>query len=375
MARPEGALLGVFLCAAVLAVERTRRTALLKGFAQILFSLGLAYFVWRWAYFGHPLPNPFYRKGGFVLHGDVLEKAFRNIATLGGPFLAVLAAGLCVRDTRRAAWLALAPIAAFGALWVLISDETNYFMRFRYPILPLILVAWVPVLQGLLALGWVARLQRMVPRLLWSAVAVAFGAGLLWGQFRTYRRGKSHPLGLYDVAVLLGEYRQRGYTLATSEAGLLPLYSGWRSVDAWGLNDAWIARHGLVSEEYLDRYRPEVIAFHAPFTPALPPDATDAAERGLGRDWLRMVEVLKTYAERRGYRFVAAFGRDAYDAHYYYVRRGFPDSDAIAARIRATPYEGAPINYAPPDSPAPPLTAGRMKTTAGEARGVPSPPE
>ena len=77
-------------------------------------------------------------------------------------------------------------------------------------------------------------------------------------------------MGLYDAALVLRDYQRRNYALATTEAGLLPLYSTWRAVDAWGLNDAWIAHHGGITEEYLDRYRPEVIVFHAYFSPETP---------------------------------------------------------------------------------------------------------
>ena len=37
--------------------------------------------------------------------------------------------------------------------------------------------------------------------------------------------------GRYDVAVMLSKYADRHYTIATTEAGLLPLYSGWRAID------------------------------------------------------------------------------------------------------------------------------------------------
>lgn len=347
MVRPEGAFLGLFFLASVLVARRTDRAAVLKGFAATFVPLGLAYFLSRWGYFGHPLPNPFYRKGGDVLHWDTLEKSFRNLATLGSGFLGILVGGLLLRRTRRAALFALLPVVAFGALWVLLSDETNYFMRFRYPILPVILASWTPVWGALWDEGWPGRLRARVPEAAMWAAGLLAAAWLLRHQYRELRHVKSEPLGLYDVALMLHDYRDRGYTLVASEAGLLPLYSEWRAVDAWGLNDAWIARHGLVTDEYLDRYRPELITFHAPFSPVLPPEQSRAGERGLGRPWLRTVLVLKRYAERRGYGLVAAFGRDPYDAHYYYVRPGFPDADAITSRLRGIRYAGAPINYAP----------------------------
>jgi hypothetical protein len=145
-------------------------------------------------------------------------------------------------------------------------------------------------------------------------------------------------MGLYDVAMMLRPYAGRGYTLATTEAGLLPLYSEWRAVDAWGLNDQWIAHHGGLSEDYLERYRPEVIAFHAYFSPAASAEDTGAESRGLGRPWLEMVRTLQRYAERRGYALAAAFARDPGDAHYYYVRPDFPESARLVERIRRMRY-------------------------------------
>lgn len=338
IARPEGALLGLlFLLGALLARGRRDARALVTGFATGFLLPGLAYFAWRWTYFGHPLPNPFYKKGGGAWHWDVLERSFRNVVRLGGPFLAVLAAGVLWRETRRIALAALVPVAGFTLMWVLVSDETNYFMRFRYPILPVVLVAWMPVAQAMAdRLGW-TRVNRRA-RQATAAVTLVATAALGYWQHRRFGHIEPQRMGLYDVATMLRAHAGRGYTLATTEAGLLPLYSEWRALDAWGLNDAWIARQGGVTEEYLDRYKPEVIAIHAYYSPVAPPQETGAAGRGLGPSWFEMTRTLQRYAVSRGYRLAAAFGRAADDTHYYYVRPDFPESETIAARIRGMQY-------------------------------------
>jgi hypothetical protein len=161
---------------------------------------------------------------------------------------------------------------------------------------------------------------------------------------------------------MLSDYRSRGFSLVTTEAGLLPLYSRWRAVDAWGLNDQWITHHGIVTAEYLDRYRPEVVVFHAYFSPGTPDSGPRIENRALGPRWYRMVMALKSYAESRGYVRAAVFGRNAYDTHWYYVRTGFPQSGEIVARIRALDYrwDGEPTvdlrdgDVAPPDGSPPP---------------------
>jgi hypothetical protein len=349
MARPEGALLAVFFLAGVLVARERDRRAVLSGFAAGFVLPGLAYFLWRWWYFSHPLPNPFYKKGGGVLHLDVLERSLRNVVRLGGPFLAVLAAGLVFARTRRGAAAALLSIAAFTAMWVLVSDETNYFMRFRYPILPAILVAWAPVALAL-ARGLPQRWREPGARRAAMTATCAAAAALAWWQHARFAHIEPQRMGLYDVATMLRPLAPRGYTMATTEAGLLPLYSEWRAVDAWGLNDAWIAHHGGITEEYLERYRPEVIVVHAYHSPAAPA-GPGAERRGLGPTWFAMVATLQRYAARHGYTLAAAWGRAPDDTHHYYVRPGFPEADEVARRIRTMRYlwNGHPArDYAAP---------------------------
>jgi hypothetical protein len=75
LARPEGALLALFMLLAILHARAAGGSATtLRAFAVVFGGLGLAYFLWRWWYFGHPLPTPFYKKGGGVLHWDTFRK-------------------------------------------------------------------------------------------------------------------------------------------------------------------------------------------------------------------------------------------------------------------------------------------------------------
>jgi hypothetical protein len=111
---------------------------------------------------------------------------------------------------------------------------------------------------------------------------------------------------------------------------LLPLFSDWRSVDAWGLNDQWIAHHGSITEEYLDQNNPTAIAFHA---------RVDELSNTRNPDpWSRMVQTLKAYASGHNYVLAAAFGMSPADLHYYYVKAGLPDTPEIIEKIRALDY-------------------------------------
>jgi arabinofuranosyltransferase len=340
LARPEGVFLGGFMLMAVLVARSGTGARVIAGrFLLVFLTLGLAYFLWHWHHFGYPLPNPFYKKGAGLLHWHSLRQSWKNLWALGPPFVALLALGLLVKRARRAAVFAALPVVLFVSLFVLISDETNYVMRFRYPILPVILIGCVPVAQAL-----ATRARELLPRIpsapAWAAWPAALAlAGLLgYGEHRVYRYVAPRRTGLYEAALVLHEYAPRGFALVTTEAGLLPLYSEWRAVDAWGLNDPYIAHHGGIDDGYLDRYRPEVIVFHAYFSPGVPDHGERVENRSLGRPWYRMVMTLKNYAESRGYDLAACFGRNAWDTHYYYVRRGFPQGTEIRDRLRALDY-------------------------------------
>jgi hypothetical protein len=133
--------------------------------------------------------------------------------------------------------------------------------------------------------------------------------------------------------------------MAVSEAGLLPFFSDWNAIDTWGLNDSWIAHHGEITPEYLDRFRPHIIMFHAYFSPASPADPTPEHMRD---PWFRMTLTLRDYAEQRGYILAAAFGPSPQNTHYYYVRPDFEDSARIVREIAGLRYGfgGLAINYA-----------------------------
>ncbi len=367
LTRPEGAFLAVFMLLAVVAARgRNSLRPVVVPFLLVFLTLGLAYFLWRWSYFGFPLPNPYYKKGGGLLHWHSLRLSWRALWHLASPFLALLPLGALVRSARRAVIFTAIPVFLFIGIFVLISDETNYVMRFQYPVVPLLLVGCIPIAQAVTARfhSRVAAPRTWTAVMIWP-VALAVAGGLAWAEDRAYRFIEPQRMGLQEAALVLRDYAPRGFTLATSEAGLLPLYSTWRTVDAWGLNDPHVAHSGGIDEPYLDRYRPEVIMFHAYFSPRVPDRGGAVETRSLGPRWYAMVMTLKRYAEGHGYALAACFGRNRADTHYYYVRRGFPKSEEIAARLRAVDYywDGEPtVDFAAEaemSAPAPAANASR----------------
>ncbi len=146
--RPEGVILAVLMLVAVVILKGWRRSLQTIGvFAGVFFFLGGAYFLWHWGYFGYPLPNPFYKKGGGLLHWDSFWESLGNLVRFGGPFLLAFVLGFRSGRTARLAAAFMIPLLGFAAAFVLISNETNFGGRFQYALWPLVLISWYPLVQ------------------------------------------------------------------------------------------------------------------------------------------------------------------------------------------------------------------------------------
>jgi len=340
--RPEGVILAVLMLIAAILTRGLRASfGIIAVFAGVFLVLGGAYFAWHWNYFGYPLPNPFYKKGGGLLHWDSFWESLGNLVRFAGPFTLAFVLGLRSRRAARLTAAMLIPVLLFAATFLLISNETNYGGRFQYALWPLVLVSWYPLVSELPSELGVCWSLPAGP-----AARAALAAACLLGVYGLLRYSVQQTCSLtiaqqscgisyendgrYEAAKLLSNFAGKGYVIATSEAGLLPFYSSWDAIDTWGLNDEWIAHNGDITQQYLDQYKPHLIVFHAYFSPLVPPRLI---QKNMTQDWFRMTITLKDYAESHGYRLAAAFGDSPYETHYYYVRPDFPDSARLAHDI------------------------------------------
>jgi arabinofuranosyltransferase len=336
--RPEGVVLASLMLLAVAMLRGFKNSkSIIVTFGVVFLVLGGAYFLWRWNYFGYPLPNPFYKKGDSGLHWDSFKNSLLNTLRLCLPLAIIFILGFRSRETGKQTIAYLILMLGFASAFILISDEMNYGARFQYALLPIALMSWIPLLRGL-SLSKQDQLSGR-ERGVFFITLIALSAGLIyysWFQncfLISYQQACARPYerdGRYDMGKLLAEYRGKGYVIATTEAGLLPYYSGWDAVDTWGLNDQFIAHNGGLTAEYLDKYKPEIIMFHDYYSPLVPPKLTEA---NLAQKWFSMTITMKKYAEANGYVLAAVFGDSPYDTHYYYVRPDFADSQRLIEQI------------------------------------------
>ena len=336
--RPEGVILASLMLLAVIVMRGLKNSISIIVIFGIVFAiLGGAYFLWRWDYFGYPLPNPFYKKGDSGWKWDSFEHSMQNALRLCLPMVFAFIYGFRSSETTKRTLAYLIPILGFATAFGMISDEMNYGARFQYAIVPIALMSWIPLVGSLKfeVLNQVSARQRGV--YLVGLVSLAFAlVYYAWFQncfLTSFQQACDRPYerdGRLEMAKILAEYRGKGYVLATTEAGLLPYYSGWDAVDTWGLNDQWIAHNGALTVEYLDQYKPHIIMFHDYYSTLVPPKLTEA---NLAQRWFSMTILMKTYAEENGYVLAAIFGDSPYDTHYYYVRTDFEDSERLIEKI------------------------------------------
>lgn len=325
--RPEGVILALLILSTIVVMRGLKKsTLIIATFGVVFLVLGGSYFLWRWNYFGYPLPNPFYKKGSSgVLLWYSFQSSLDKLLNFCFPFIAVFIYGICISKTRKLALASLIPIIGFVSAYALISPEMNFGGRFQYVLLPIILLCWIPLLEGF-DFSWLIQAKGEMFNGYLSILVIIALSLVYYSWTRNCFVAEPQltcspvygPDGRYEIGKLLSEYRGKGYTIVTTEAGLIPYYSGWNAVDAWGLNDQWIAHNGEITAEYIDQFKPEVIMFHAHFSPFAPPKATPA---DLAEPWFKMTYVLLTCAESNGYQLAAVFGDSPYDTHYYYGDR------------------------------------------------------
>lgn len=233
--RPEGVLAALPPLVVWLWRERGSRESLLwTGLAA---CTGLAYFGWRWSFYGHLLPNTFHIKFGNLDAGQQwLEQTFAML----GPLLLLTAVLLLRRPTRAAGALLFGVVGATYLTYAVSGPTMDYVYRFAFHAFPVLCLGaglavgslgrrWAYALAGVGVVAWTA-LAGIVPREL--PTIVNYGPDL-----RRAHVAIGQGLARADVP-------KQERTLAVSDAGAIPYYSGWESIDYIGLNDEAIARGG-----------------------------------------------------------------------------------------------------------------------------------
>lgn len=332
LTRPEGVFLTFFFLLSiiyVIGIKKSNRVIL--NYLAIMFVLGGGYFIWRWIYFGYPLPNPYYRKmgSGFNIHSLIQSLTFMLRFVI--PFIPFLLMAFIEKARIKLLVAILFPVIAFTVLFIMIDSSMNFAGRFQYVGMFIVGMGWVLPLRGLSFRELVSEKLRSYPGFgLTSKLTLAFLLITIFVFQLKYSSSSIYRDGRYDVGIILSGYQDKDYKIACSEAGLIPFYSKLATLDTWGLNDQEIAHSGLISESILSRFNPDLIMFHAAFSPLTFPEENS--------DHVKMGKILKEFAENNGYSLIACYGISPFRTHYYYLKESISDFNSIKNRIKSIKY-------------------------------------
>ena len=332
LARPEGVFLSLFFLLSIILARGVKSVSrLIIYYMMIMLILGGVYFVWRWQYFGYPFPNPYYRKMGSGFNIESLKMSVIFTFKFIFPFIPILMFAFIEKPRVKSLMAISLPAVAFTLIFGMIDSSMNFMGRFQYVNMFIIGMSWWLPLRGLKVEEFLSekfksnvRVRNTLRFITLFCIIAVFVFQVKYNTVKVYADGR------YDIGVILSSYQARGYKIACSEAGLIPYYSKLTTLDTWGLNDQEIAHSGLITDSILIKFDPDLIMFHAAFSPLIQPKvSTDHQKMGI---------LLKQFAERNDYSLIACFGVDPFVTHYYYLKRGILDFASINEQIKSLKY-------------------------------------
>ncbi|MDP8222682.1 MAG: hypothetical protein P9L99_04925 [Candidatus Lernaella stagnicola] len=253
--RPDGILVAITLALSTW-VESPKKLNWSKAIAYSVVVVGLfgGYWLWRWNYFGYPLPNTFYAKvthTSWSLTQTGILYVVRWLVGMVLPLLGVVAAWYAWRRRVAPRWLrVMAGLLATSVAYVLLVGADFFsFHRFLLPaFVPMLLLVWW---FGIGALERRREEKKTKPMSRNGKIALAVAAFIVF-QF-VYFLGRIPPQGLVHgfivtntadwayVAKQLRRHTPPEAKIATIPIGAMKYFSHRYILDLVGLTDTHIA--------------------------------------------------------------------------------------------------------------------------------------
>ena len=209
------------------------------------------WFLWRWGYYGLPLPTTYYAKALLPLR--LPHRGMEYVSEeLRGSWLAVClpaAAWLLLR--RRAAAALLSAFAVpYLAYVVRVGGDWMPYGRFVMPAVPVMIALLVWALRDVISVaGRVRPLAALAAALLYCAVAARLDHRFLNDPEEDNKVGgvavqAANVSGYFHAAVFLRHAVPSGGRLVSDYGGVLAYATDATIIEMWGLGNADIALHG-----------------------------------------------------------------------------------------------------------------------------------
>ena len=323
---------------------------------------GFIYFMWRWHYFKHFLPLPFYvksdtaRVAGFLVVKSAIGLAPSLVAAC---ILAVVALRKDLFLRRNLVFLAtlLVPSSMF---YMAMRLDQNYANRFFF--YPLIIVA-------VLIAGNYQSVRSRAPQVLLTGLAIwVLFLAYFWINWAVIYILEYRQPRVLAVARELEQIPGRG-TMVVTESGAIPFYSRWTAYDPWGLNTPEFATR-LIRPGDVANLDPDLVIVHQESDP-LPCTAPADGTQYTTRSWQHMTQNViaatndgeytqwllpqyNDYYRSHPQRWNGQTRPGKYDAQCWFVRNSYAHAADVVTilkrhgAIAATDIEPAAINVQSP---------------------------
>lgn len=335
LTRPEGNIYNFFLICTYFLINAAKFRMVIAPSAIVIFIVyalpGISYFLWRFDYFGHLWPLPFYVKGLYA--ESALDKFSDNILKsavhLLFPLMALGLTFLFPRGTQGkfnlSAKMAVSVIL-FLVFYMFMGLSQNIVFRFQYPIFILLLFLavyrmgeWITLPNSRCALPFL----------------IIFPLAALWFSVSAI------PIpDAKDEVIALGKdlepLARQGRTLAVSEAGRLPYFSKWRTLDSYGLNDPTVVK-GDLDFAYWKSFSPDLVMIRAGwdiYANAVP-DKYSSGNRKVFMEFLRKDSFYELIAVVDGIRRTGSVNKDY--RNLYFVSKESPAYQDIRTSLENIP--------------------------------------
>jgi arabinofuranosyltransferase len=295
MARPDGLVFAgvtfLFLCYQIIFSKTVRLRNLWVWSVPFLLPF-LAYFLWRWSYYGDLLPNTFYVKmGGRIL----LDRGLVYLFDFIGRFwiwlmvIPLLFLGKSMRLNRNLKMVIpyfTSLILVFSCYVAYVGGDFMDMFRFLVPVLPFFFFLAQEGFRGMFHhyQPLCSRKQRMsliASQILLTGLAVFLLARPSRESNKVWSRENTDSIGMLreytrvwsKVGLMFKDVARPKESLATTAAGAIPYYSELYAIDQLGLTfpspvalkDRMVKKAGhvkKVSDEFLLSLRPTYVLEH-----------------------------------------------------------------------------------------------------------------
>ncbi len=273
LTRPEGAIIFAALSLLILYKNKKEKagpfSSNLIKWIGVFAGIYVPYFIWRFLYFGYPLPNSFYFKSGISSLSSIWW-AYSFLVYIS-PFAIFGAYGIIRQKASGEKKFLLALAALLVALTFLYKPIQGYPYRFLLPSLPFIFIlASDGVRQFLSSLnesGFSFPRHGSSLRKYVALIVVVFLFAYPLVDAREYKAYADKFYNGYERAHnKLGKWLSENFapnaTLVMADIGATPYYARMRTIDIVGVTDEYITHnpHDAQYVKYILDQNPEIIA-------------------------------------------------------------------------------------------------------------------